>query len=352
MRRHTLVAIVAGALVAQASGVRAVCGDGVVDGTEVCDDGPANGSDACCSASCTAVDTDGDGLCDAEDACPGLDVRLKDTTLLVVRTPQQPSGDRLRFAGTMTLRNSPPLDPSASGMRLQMSTSDGFAPRALVIDAIVPPGDRWHAGRTGTSWTYRDPSGEAAGITRVDLQLLPPLVPTNVLTKVKFSIVGRRGSYPLTPAMVTSTIEHGIPSGNALLVSFGLGLPVAAYEQCGNAIYSTIAQNDCRFARNGNAITCAGPRPVGPCHTGDPDDLIICDVLDAAHAETTYFAENGVYFTGDCKDLPGFVPSPGVICSAHGDALAFTITAAHPLAIYTACTWTSDPGPGENLVCW
>ena len=43
------------------------CGNGVVDPGEQCDDG---GPTSCCSATCTVVDADGDGVCDARDDCP------------------------------------------------------------------------------------------------------------------------------------------------------------------------------------------------------------------------------------------------------------------------------------------
>ena len=45
------------------------CGDGIRDPGEACDDG---GPTACCSATCTRLDADGDGVCDALDVCPGV----------------------------------------------------------------------------------------------------------------------------------------------------------------------------------------------------------------------------------------------------------------------------------------
>ena len=54
-----------------------VCGNGLVTGSEQCDDGNIAGGDGC-SAICTLeiVDSDGDGVSDNSDICPGGDDRL------------------------------------------------------------------------------------------------------------------------------------------------------------------------------------------------------------------------------------------------------------------------------------
>jgi hypothetical protein len=48
----------------------AVCGNGTVESGESCDHGSDNGSNGCCTANCTLVDQDSDGLCDLLDNCP------------------------------------------------------------------------------------------------------------------------------------------------------------------------------------------------------------------------------------------------------------------------------------------
>ena len=82
-RRVALVGLAVSGIVLTCLPVLAACGDGVVEGTEQCDDGSANGTDGCCSASCTLVDRDGDGLCDALDSCDlGNGLRIKETKLV------------------------------------------------------------------------------------------------------------------------------------------------------------------------------------------------------------------------------------------------------------------------------
>ena len=84
---------------------------------------------------------------------------------------------------------------------------------------------------------------------------------------------------------------------------------------------------------------------------GDPKDLVVCDLLNAAHAEDRYFTEHGTYLTGPCTALPRFVASPGVTCTVRGGASAVTVSTWHADLIYS-CYWTSNPSPGNpNITC-
>ncbi len=167
------------------------------------------------------------------------------------------------------------------------------------------------------------------------------------------SFTGRRGSYPLTPDMVTSELVGGLPQGSFLQVAVALGTTAAAAgAQCGERWYSSVMPTHCGFSASGDRATCEGPPPVGPCHLGDPDDLMVCDLRDAAAAQEAYFTAHGTYFTGACRDLPGFVPSPGVGCSTAKKLGGFSATAAHAGAVWGSCVWDSTPAPGSaNLTC-
>ena len=355
-RRGALVGLAVGSLVLSCLPVLAACGDGVVDGTEQCDDGSANGTDGCCSPSCELLDRDGDGLCDALDSCDlGNGLRIKETKLVARRLLSPPGDDTLRFSGTITVPARPAIDPSASGMRLTLYSQEwgplgepALSPTTLVFDVTLPPGTRWRRSASGTTFTYRDPRGEAAGITRAKIRLLPPLIPTPNLVKVTFAILGRHGDYAITPAMVDFGIHTG---GGSMMISLALGDLSPTNQQCGQTIYFREVATHCDFSASGDSVACMGPPPVGPCHLGDPDDLVFCDLLDAAHAEDQYFAEHGTYLTGPCTDLPSFVPSPGVGCSASASATSFVVTTWHPLAL-RSCTWIGNPAPGNpNFVC-
>lgn len=229
----------AGALVVESLlGVRgvavAVCGDGIVDSDayEQCDDGAANGLDACCSTTCQIVDVDGDGQCDARDACHnGTGIRIKDAVLKIGGLATPASDDMIRFAGTLTVPIAPAIDPASSGIRLTMFAPFGDPRGSAVVDLTVPGGPLWR---------------------------------------------------------------------------------------------------------------------VGPCHVGDPDDLVVCDAENAAHAEVAYFFAHGAFYGGDCTGMPAFVPSPGVACSAAGFGSGYSISTAHPQA-YRSCTYVSTAS--DPLVC-
>src|SRR6266704_1724801 len=110
-RRGALVGLAVGSMVLSCLPVLAACGDGVVDGTEQCDDGSANGTDGCCSPSCTLVDRDFDGLCDALDSCDlGNGLRIEETKLVARRLLSPPGDDTLRFSGTITVPARPAID--------------------------------------------------------------------------------------------------------------------------------------------------------------------------------------------------------------------------------------------------
>jgi hypothetical protein len=116
--------------------------------------------------------------------------------------------------------------------------------------------------------------------------------------------------------------------------------------------YLSIAR--CRLAASGNTLHCSpppGPRRCG----GTPDDQVRCDAQNAAAMEEAYFALHGTYYDGECIGLPGFTPSPGVVCVAAAAAdIEFSLVTASPYGtVGFACVYSSNPDhPGDpNLVC-
>jgi hypothetical protein len=339
-----------------ASDAAAVCGAGVVDADtfENCDHGAANGQDGGCSATCQIVDADGDGLCDARDACNnGLGIRIKEATLKVGRLVSSPGDNTLRFAGTLTIPNVPTIDPASSGIRLTMYDPFGDPRGATVADVTIPEGPGWRVSQNGTSWRYRDPAGQAGGITRIAMRIVPQLVPYPRLTKVAFSLAGRGGSFPVTPAMVTVDLNDF--TGSTLQVTLTFGPGSVSTFQCGSVYYSTIQPYQCEFSASGDRATCKGPRPGGPCHIGDPDDLIVCDARNAAEAEGVYFAQTGSYRAGSCDDLPGFKPSPDVTCTVIVFDGGFAVATSHPAASRSCSSYSTEvtcaDGTVANLCC-
>jgi prepilin-type N-terminal cleavage/methylation domain-containing protein len=79
------------------------------------------------------------------------------------------------------------------------------------------------------------------------------------------------------------------------------------------------------------------------------------DARNAATGQEAYFVDNNSYSSA-CDQLPGFVPSEGVVCTttpgtcASGGA-GFNVTTSHPDSTFTDCQWESCPASGQNLVC-
>jgi hypothetical protein len=347
---------VAGFLVVTLAGApaHAVCGDTAVDPGEHCDHGAANGADGCCTAACLLLDQDFDGLCDASDGCDNfgpLATRIKEPFLQADRIEAPTGDDVVKLRGRITFHDSIAIDPGTQGMRVTVSdqASHGFAEGRRVFDVVLPAGPRWS--RRGDYWTYKDRTGSAGGITRVGVRLRPPLLSGSHWVDVLFVVEGRKGAYAITPDMVTSVFdEHGVPVGRALIVQMGFVSPETPNNPiCASRYFTTTLPTSCRFGTGGSRVTCEGPPSVGPCRVSDPDDLLICDLVNVAAAQARWRARRGTYFTGTCDDLPGVVGSPGVVCGVVGDAGAFTANAAHPSAT-RSCTWSSAGQP--NLVCF
>jgi cysteine-rich repeat protein len=89
----------------QVSGVRralASCGNGQLDEGELCDDGSANGANDCCSSTCSFVDVDRDGVCNAVDDCPTLyDTAQQCAVPLEVIAAHADSNGNARLHGTI-----------------------------------------------------------------------------------------------------------------------------------------------------------------------------------------------------------------------------------------------------------
>lgn len=161
------------------------CGNGRATTGEVCDHGGTNGADDCCSPTCTLVDTDADGTCNASDVCTGpaiADTRLQ---LRGVLTPD--ADDRLVFRGRITLPGPVVPPPATNGIRLLVTDALG----GTMLDTTIPGGAGWKV-RGGTS-RYTAGNGiikvktkDAGGLVRFSIkgkgQLFtsgaPPLVAT------------------------------------------------------------------------------------------------------------------------------------------------------------------------------
>jgi hypothetical protein len=364
-----------------ASDAGAVCGDGIVDGFEWCDHGAANGVDGCCGTDCRPIDRDGDAICDPDDACSTGDTPfdIKEPSV-VWRLLDHPTGThRFRVKGTVVVvvdplprgvdpDRYPPIDPATNGFRFSaFHTTDHISTGVpgtplfaitKVADAVAPGGPGWSARADGRAWTYHA-SAIGHDITRVVVKevALPPAlwVPGSSLVVRAFSFVvdGRNADYTFTPG-----IEM------ALHVSVSLDASRVDKSRCGEKFFSFPPQGEttwgtwfCTLSSSGKTSKC-GPAPrLGPCHVGDPNDMVVCDIQNAADAAQAYFAATGTYYTGPCSGLPGFTPTPGVTCTVSGPSTYFniSISASRPGATRW-CYWfdpeaTCSDGTVSHLCC-
>ena len=197
------------------------CGNGIIGAGEVCDDGAANGTDACCSAVCALVDADGDGVCDAADACTASPLGAAKVGIEALDTGNVARfGLRGRVAASAPL--DPPLDPSVNGVRATVRDAIG----RVAIDLAVAGGAGWSVNDAHTVWKYVDP----AMTTAIKIQDR-----SAVQGQVRVAIKAR-----------------GIPYAGAqlpLTVALFLHPPDGSSGECGEARLQCIANGDGRRIR-------------------------------------------------------------------------------------------------------
>lgn len=166
---------------------------------DICTLEECNGAGSCLPGVGPAPDGDADGQCDGADACTNSLGTLITSPSIKLKKLGTPSGDEvitLKGAVTLPVPISPPLNPTANGVRLRIEDSLG----ARVFDALIPGGTYdginrfgWKSSPSGTKWIYKNGYG-VQGITAVKLENkgsgdTPGLV--------RFSAKGKNGSYPL-----------------------------------------------------------------------------------------------------------------------------------------------------------
>jgi hypothetical protein len=302
----------------------AVCGDGVIDANELCDDGAANGTDACCTAVCTRVDSDHDGICDADEPCPSPAPLLAGATATINGFSTASADDTFRLTGT--LAPSAAVDPAADGVAILLSNR--FS--GTFVYASIPGGAGWTRSPRG-GWVYRDPRGTVDGVTYVSIRPAAA-TPERLLLVVE----GRHGDYARNTDI------------RPLHVAVALAASSADREQCGETY---LALSRCAFSRSGGILRCTPPPPQRRCSSSEPDARVRCDAQNAAAAQETYFTTHGTHYSGACADLPGFTPSAGVLCLTIGADVVYTVVTTSP-ASTISCVYSSVPASGQpSLVC-
>jgi hypothetical protein len=140
-------------------------------------------------------DTDGNGICNADEACSDAVTIVKPK--LQLKKLDTPAGDDgLTFSGEMTVPTSPALDPVTKGAHVVVADANGDVTNVTIPPGLVDPVTKigWKPNRSGTTWKYSSKAG-LSGITTVSVKTTP-----KTPGLVKFKVVGKNGAFPTTPA--------------------------------------------------------------------------------------------------------------------------------------------------------
>lgn len=226
---------------------------GLLEGGEGCDNGNRLDGD-CCSSTCQIEplsDTDGDGICDAQDPCTNVagahdffDTPKPKLVVSKIGSDTTAGNDKLTFSGEFLL---PPgssfsqLHPDTNGARIVIKNAAGVTR----LDATLPAGayagrhTRGWSNRRATMWTYADDAASpVAGIVKMTVAAGDQ--PTSRQVRVK--VTGKNGAYPI------------VPGDEPLRVTVVLGGPAAS--QGGDCGESDFQPENCVFNRTQNRLTC------------------------------------------------------------------------------------------------
>ncbi|MCC6765437.1 MAG: hypothetical protein IT293_12320 [Deltaproteobacteria bacterium] len=210
------------------------------------DDGPGDACDPCptdptkvdpglCGCGVPDVDVDTDSVVDCHDPCVNdgaHDLTIKPKLAFKhINTDENDGNDVVQLMGEFVSGTTfAALNPAANGIRLFVRNVAGDT----LVDIVVPGGAAW-ANKSGKKWIYTDKTGDADGITKIQIADRSKKTPK----QVKIQIAGATGTYAVAPGdePLQATVTLGSSAlGECTEVAFGA--------------------DQCAFNRSANAVQC------------------------------------------------------------------------------------------------
>lgn len=214
----------------------------------VCD-----GASTVCPPNGTLPDSDGDGTCDALDACTDVgggqvfgSKPKSHVTLAKINAETTPGNDTLSLSGFFALpagHSFAEVRPDAQGARVVLVTQDG----TQRLDATLPSGlydagthVGWKRSANGKVWTFIDRS--ATPVDGIFKLVIADKNTSRTPNRVKVVVNGKKSTYPVVTGDVP--VQAIVTLGDATAAAEGL---------CGESAYLAA---DCKFNVPQNKLTC------------------------------------------------------------------------------------------------
>lgn len=288
-------------------------------------------------------------------------LRLTEAALRITGADPPAGDERLRLRGRIELDAATVADvadPATSGMRVVLERWDrALDERQPLVSAVIPGGAGWRARDDGTAWTYRDARGRHGGVTRISLKRRPslPVIVPEIAAETRetfeVQVLVRQGAFTIDADL----IDGFLPDATVLQIGIGFGSIGHHGSRCATRVFPNQAPpTPCAVSGNGVVVQCATAPPVGPCRLGEPRDVVRCEAMTVMWLQERHRGQHAAYFVpaaAACDGLPGYEPTPDVVCLMTSTGTGFVVETGSPHEPGFACAYDSAAPAGQRLVC-
>ncbi len=237
---------------------------------------------------------------DDRPLCDGFVFRVDGTLPSPALIFSEPNADglprRFRFTGTSTMPTH--FDPAALAITIR-----GPYFGEDVLDVTLP---------AGLAWTTQD-NGLRSWVAEQDGVRVRA---TNAGDHLTWDISGTASVYALPMA--------DLGDWGPLQVRIEVRQASGDHARCGAVFFQSHgAASHCAFDARTRTLACRGPGPAPRCTATEVGARVRCALEQVAHGQSQTFLRRGDWISGTCKDLPGFEPPPGSVCTSSSDGVAY-----------------------------